>query len=319
MRRLAASLLVMALIWAQVACSGSSTRSETGLKRVVVTYSVAGALVAELVGDTALVEVLIQDGTDPHEWRPSAKDLESLRRATVIVDNGLALEASLARALEQASADGVTRFSLADHVTLLAIEADHDAGEGHRHQDEPHEEEPQEDGQPSGSGASDPHLWTDPATMRQWVAPLAVVLRQEGIDVAANVAPLQEKLDRLDAEVAAIIGAIPPERRQLVTGHESLGYFAQRYGLHLVGAVIPSFSSQAGAAAGALSQLVAQIDRAGVTAIFAEAGTPASTVRAVAEDADVAVVELSTHALPRDGTYGGFIRNLATTISGALA
>jgi zinc/manganese transport system substrate-binding protein len=286
---------------------------------VVVTYSVAAAVVADLVGSAARVEVLIPDGTDPHEWRASAKDLESLRRATVIVDNGLGLEASLADAIEQASAGGVIRFSLADHVRVRTVEggdAGHQPEAGHDHEAE-QGDEAGHDGE-AGGGFGDPHLWTDPATMRQWVAPLADLLGQHAIDVQANVGPVQAQLDRLDAEVAELINAIPPQQRRLVTGHESLGYFAERYGLELIGAVIPSFSSQAGAAAGALAELVAKTEQAGVRSIFAEAGTPASTIEAVARDADVKVVELATHALPPDGTYAGFVRNLALTISGAL-
>ncbi|MFN0028252.1 MAG: metal ABC transporter substrate-binding protein [Acidimicrobiales bacterium] len=283
---------------------------------MVVTYSVAAAVVADLVGTAAWVEVLIPDGTDPHEWRASAKDLESLRRATVIVDNGLGLEASLADAIEQASASGVIRFSLADHVKVRTVGDEDAAG----HENHAETADGSDDGSDGGSdgGVRDPHLWTDPVTMRQWVAPLAELLGRHGIDVQANVAPLQAQLDRLDAEVAALIDAIPPPQRRLVTGHESLGYFAQRYGLELIGAVIPSFSSQAGAAAGALADLVAKTEQAGVRSIFAEAGTPAATIDAVAQDAGVTVVALSTHALPPDRTYAGFVRNLAVTISGAL-
>ena len=39
--------------------------------------------------------------------------------------------------------------------------------------------------------------------------------------------------------------SVPETKRKLVTGHESMGYFAQRYGFKLVGAIIPSITTQA--------------------------------------------------------------------------
>lgn len=98
-------------------------------------------------------------------------------------------------------------------------------------------------------GADDPHLWMDPLTMKQWIGPLLLTLNDGGIDAASSGARVEADLDSLNSDVESIVGRIPAERRKLVTGHESMGYFAERYKFQLVGALIPSITSQAEASA----------------------------------------------------------------------
>jgi zinc/manganese transport system substrate-binding protein len=159
----------------------------------------------------------------------------------------------------------------------------------------------------------------DPLTMKQWIGPLVSALQQMGIDAATSGATVQSGLDALNADVESIIGSIPADRRKLVTGHESMGYFAERYHFQLIGAIIPSITSQAEPSAGELAKLTEKIRNAGVPAVFAEIGTPRATAEAIAGDTGTKVVELSTHNLPADGTYRSFTINIATTVANALS
>jgi ABC-type Zn uptake system ZnuABC Zn-binding protein ZnuA len=62
---------------------------------VVVTTSILGAVVSDVVGEAADVTVLVPNGTDPHDWEPSAKDVEAIGQADLVVSNGLDLEEKL--------------------------------------------------------------------------------------------------------------------------------------------------------------------------------------------------------------------------------
>lgn len=253
---------------------------------IVVSYSVLGSLVEELAGGAANVSVLIPGGVDPHEWQPSAKDVETLESADLVVVNGLHLEQALEGALDELE---VPVFTATDHVELR-VEA----------------------------GAEDPHVWTDPLAMKGVVAALAAELESGlGLDVSARATALEERLVALDAEVRDTLAAIPPGGRRLVTGHESMGYFADRYGFELVGAVVPSNSSQAEASAGELARLKELIEREGVHVVFAEVGAPSRAAEAIAGEAGARIVELPTHTLPADGSYFTFVRELAATIARA--
>jgi zinc/manganese transport system substrate-binding protein len=299
-----AGILLLSLA-AQTACSSAaSTPAENGKKTIVVTYSVLGSLVQELVGDQANVIVSMPNGQDPHEWEPSAKDIETLTHADMIVQNGLGLEGGMEKALAQAETAGVKFFTASDHITIRTV------GTG--------------EGIPSGDpdqavGAQDPHLWTDPLTMKQVVDALTVSLKEDlSLDVSANAAQLDQKLEDLNNEIRAEVESLPAERRVLVTGHESLGYFAQRYNFKLVGAIIPSLTSDAEASASDMSTLAAQIEASQVPAVFTELGTPANVAQTIGQETGAKVIELTTHALPEGGDYFAFERDLAQTIVDGL-
>lgn len=305
-RRLAPLALALAAALGAAACSGAGATPVAGARSVVVTYAVLGAVVSDLVGAAARVTVLMPNGVDPHDWSPSAKDIEAVEKAEIVVANGLGLEASLEGALAEAAKKGVDVFRATDHVIVrmsgaatggVAAAAGASGARG---------------------GAGDPHFWTDPISMRMAVAALAANLEAAGIDVGSRATDLEGRLDGLDAEVRATLAPVPQARRLLVTGHESMGYFADRYGFTLVGAVVPGLTSQGEVAAGQLADLKAVIEARGVKAIFAEIGTPASVVDAIARETGATVVQLPSHNLPPDGSYFSFIRLIAGDVAGAL-
>jgi zinc/manganese transport system substrate-binding protein len=156
--------------------------------------------------------------------------------------------------------------------------------------------------------------------MRDAVAALAPVLSDTlGLDVATRADDLEGRLTALDAEVREGLTGIPPDGRRLVTGHESMGYFADRYDFELVGALIPSLSSQAQVSASNLAALRAQVEAEGVPAIFTEAGTPDGVAEAIAGQTGARVVEIGTHALPDDGSYFTFMRDAGGAVAEGLA
>ena len=169
-----------------------------------------------------------------------------------------------------------------------------------------------------GHGAEDPHFWTDPLAMRDVVIALATALVEAGIDTGDDAEAMAAALERLDAEVAGILASVPPDRRKLVTGHRSMGYFADRYGFELIGTVIPGLSTAGEPSARELAALIEAIRANDVPAVFSEVGTPQSVARAVSGDSGAELVELSTSQLPEEGGYAGFILDLAHAVADAL-
>jgi zinc/manganese transport system substrate-binding protein len=297
-----------------VGCGDGASRSSDavtvdGTPVVVATSSILGDIVTQLAGDAAVVRVVVPNGQDPHEYSPSARDVESMFTATLVVANGLALEEGLADALHGVADDAVPVFFATDHVTLRAL--DTPAADAESAEDE-HEH-----------GADDPHIWTDPLVMAEMAAALSAELeRVLGVQLDERLKVFQESMTEVDAQVRSILSPIDG-KCVLVTGHESLGYFADRYGCRVIGAVIPSLSSSAETSARDLSDLLAVARDAGVAAIFTEVGTPAEVAEQVAGEIGVPLVELPSHLLPDDGggqsgRYQRFIVDLASTIATAL-
>lgn len=302
-----------ALLVAVSACSSdSSSTSESGIAttldtttpmNVVVTYSAIGDVVSRLVGDAATVTVLIPNGQDQHDFEPSAKDVETINNASLVVSNGLDLEEGLEDSLLQAEKSGVPMFHIADHVTLL------DAAE----KEEGHEGE-----EDHGHGTEDPHVWLDPETLAEAIPALAKALQLvTGKDFAAEATAVVGELNALSAKVREMMTTV--DECKLVTGHDSLGYFAARYGCTVVGTVIPGFSTAAEASAGSLADLKVVAQENGVKAIFTELGTPADVAAQIAKEVGVDVVELSTHVLPENGGYDDMMTQLATAIASGLS
>jgi zinc/manganese transport system substrate-binding protein len=271
--------------------------------RVVVTYSVLGALVRDLVGDAADVVVVVPDGSDPHAYEPSAKDVEAITTADVVVANGLGLEEGLEDVLDAAEEAGTVVFHVADHVTVR--EMGHDDGHDHGSDDD------------HDHAAGDPHLWLSPATLAEAVPAMGDAIGAAiGADLSGAVVEVVEDLADLDARIAALVGAL--DACELVTGHDELGYFADRYGCEVVGTIIPSLGTTAEATAADLAELREVAAERRTAAIFTGLGTPPEVAARVAADVGVPLVELRTHAIGPAGTYESLLLDLARTIVDAL-
>jgi zinc/manganese transport system substrate-binding protein len=284
------------LLIAATACGGGGSSAGAGDRpRVVVTTSILGDIVRNVVGEQADVEVIMPVGADPHEFSPSTRQAEAMQDADLLVVNGAGLEQSLADLIT--GADEV--FTFADHVPPRTLD-----------------------------GTADPHIWNDPRAIADAVAALGpVVAALPGVDRAAverQAAAYTTQLDALDAEITSTLAAIPAARRVLVTNHDSFGYFADRYDLRVIGAVIPSLTTSASASAADLEALAALVREQEVPAIFAETTQPTKLADALAAEVgtDVAVVELYTESLGEPGsgadTYIGMLRTDAQRIVEAL-
>lgn len=279
------------------------------LPDVAVTYSVLASVVGDLVDGIANVVTIIPDGQDPHDFEPSAKDIEVLNNAAFVVANGAGFEEGLQRILDTRTATDGSVFLVADHITLRAMTKDdlHDDGHSHDHDEDVHDH-----------GGIDPHLWLSPAAMIEMLPSLSSQLGKVlGVDLAGNSAQVAAGLTSLDVELQGIMTAVA--RCELVTGHDELGYFADRYGCETIGAVVPSSTTTSEASAKQLAALKRLIKLRGATVIFVSLGTPKAVAEQIGKETGAVLVELSTHVMGNAESYDEFMRALATAIAEALA
>lgn len=275
---------------------------------VIATMSIWADITRQVAcDDTLTVRSLIPAGVDAHGYEPSLQDREALDDAALVVANGLGLESLLDDTLAEVTAGGTPVFEAGDHITPIEGDDDeHDDEHGEAH-------------------GVDPHLWFDPTRVAEAVPALGDALVEAGADRAATdecVTTTVSALTELDAEVAGILAVVPPERRLLVTNHDTLGYLADRYDFTVIGSVLPSSSTLAEASPGELEALGEEIEAAGVPAIFVDFLGASADARALAERLGVEVVELPTDALGDAGsgfgTYAEFMRHDAELIAAAL-
>jgi zinc/manganese transport system substrate-binding protein len=293
--------LALALVVLVAGCgsdSGSGSGSD-GEVTVVATTTEVADLVRSVGGERVEVRGLLSAGTDPHGYEPRPSDASSILDAAVVFKSGGEIDEWLDELVENAGGDAEA-VELIDSVET--IEGGHEEGE------------------------TDPHWWQDPRN-----AVLAVAAIRDALTAAdpdgrtvyqRNAAAYTRELRRLDREIAACIDKVPSSKRKLVTTHDSLGYFARRYGVEVIGSVIPSLSTQAQPSAGDIAELVDQVRDEGAEAVFPEAGTSERLEKALAREAGAQVGEpLFSDTLGEEGsgagTYlGAMAANTAALVEG---
>ncbi len=295
--------LLVALTLMGSACSGSD-EGNGGLPLVIATTTILGDIVSETSGGAVQVEVLMPVGADPHDFAVSARQAARLREAVLVIANGVGLEEGLLDVIDAAEADGVAVMRVGELLDPQPVVI----GEGASEPDqEPH--------------SLDPHVWLDPVRMSRAVELIAARLTTEAdIDVTNSAAVYRASIQDLHTEIAAMIEEVPPERRKLVTNHYSFGYFADRYGLTMLGAVIPATTSGAETSASDFAALIQLLRREEVSVVFGSTTEPTTLAAALAEELgqEVRVIELYTGSLGAAGsgadTYLGMMRTNARLI-----
>src|SRR5688572_12512837 len=238
------TVLVAVLVATELAACGADDGAPAdATPRIVATTSILGDAVEQLVGDAAEVEVVMPPNADPHDFAASARQAASMREADALVVNGLGFEQGLGDTIDSAAADGVPVVTATDAIDPLPL------GEG-----------------------EDPHLFTDPVRMAAATELIAdeLVAAIPALDTpagAARVTAYLAALEELDADVEGLLEGIPADDRRLVTNHEVFGYFADRYGFEVLGAIIPGGSTLAEPSAAELADLVTVIQERDVPAV----------------------------------------------------
>jgi ABC-type Zn uptake system ZnuABC Zn-binding protein ZnuA len=289
------SLFLLALVLS--ACGGQPATSSSSSAPVVLTSTPWLADVTRsIAGDRLQVESLLPDGSDPHSYQPTPQDAARLSESKLIIVNGAGYEQFLRSLLENAGGET---------TVVEASTGINSAQEG---------------------GAVDPHMWLDPNNMLVYVANIRDALTH--LDPAGeavyktNADSYIAQLKTLDSWIQEQVGQIPAEKRLLITNHESLGYFAKRYGFRLAGSVIKSFSSDASPSAQQLAALIDQVRSSGAPAIFLDAADSDTFAQQIAQETGVKVVTgLHLESLtdgPPAGTYIDMMKYNVTQIVNAL-
>lgn len=301
-------LALASLAWLILgACGGDDSGGGSGLK-VVATTTQIGALTREVAGDAVELSVLLEAGADAHDYEPSPKAVARVNEADVVLVNGIGLDEWLDDIIAGAGAREVVVVT--EGITIR--EASGHSGE-------------EEEGH--GHDEGDPHVWHDPVNAKVMVDNIVAALSAAAPDFAetfrANGETYKAKLDAVDAQVRALIDAIPMEDRKVVTNHDSFGYFLDRYGLEFVGAIIPGTSKDTQPSAKEIAELTDLIKREGVRAIFAEEEVDPKVAKQLAADTGVKIVTgLYADSLGPAGsgadTVDGMLLSNATKIAEAL-
>ncbi len=176
-----------------------------------------------------------------------------------------------------------------------------------------------------GHGIYDPHFWFDPLRVKivvnEIAARLSVIDPDRGNAYDANASDYNLRLDELHDWTEMQLNQIHDDRRLLVTSHDSLGYFANRYGFEVVG-VILSITTEVDPSAEELADLVGKVRDNEVAAVFGETAVSERLAAAVANESGATFVRLHSGSLGSKGsgaeTYIEMSRSNVERIAAAL-
>ncbi len=248
-----AALPRAAPVFAAAALLLAGCGSTGGNATVVATTTQIGDWARVVGGNAVSVHQLLQPNTDPHEYEPRSADVEATSGAKVVLENGDGLDHWMSDVISSAGG----------HPQVV------DLG-----------------GFAPVKLADDPHWWHDPRNAEAAVIAIRDALSRAEPGKAArflrNADAYVQQLRDLDRGIAACFSSLPAEQRKLVTNHDAFAYFAHRYRVQVVGAVIPSTTTEAQPSAGETAKLIGLVRREHVRAIFPESSINPRLARTVA-------------------------------------
>jgi len=272
-----------------------------GALTVIATTTQIEDVLGVLAGDRVTVVGLVARNGDPHEFEPTPENVKQVADADAVFKNGAGFEGWLDELIANAGGERPV-FDLSEGLTLGTVDNAFEEG-----------------------GETDPHIWMSPVNMLTVVDNAVVGLKQ--LDPAgaatfdANATSYKAQLNELDAWAEQEMAVIPAERRKLVTAHDAMGYFASRYNFTILGAVVPSASTEAAeTSAKELAALVETIKTAQVPTIFAEASNNPKFIEQVAAESGVKVDELYVDSLgDKGGEAGTYLDFFRTNVNRVVA
>ena len=274
------ALLILGLFTTQ-AVVAPSVPTEAAIKVVA-----GNDVVADLVRAIACQDVelfVLGQGADPHHYEPTPADAKKIESADLVLEFGLGLDRAMGK-LHRATgskakllvvAEGLAKKGSDAAVTGHADHADHD----HNHDHE--------------SSAVDPHIWHDPSQVRilneRICAALVAARPTSAESFRSRSLELDSQLVKLDEWIKAQVLLIQESKRLLVTTHDGLQSFGNRYGFRVVG--IEMTSDGADVAPSQLIKMVNALRETKSAVVFGDAAHHSRIAATVAREANVRLIE----------------------------
>jgi len=239
---------------------------------VLASFSILGDLVKVVGGERVQVSTLVGMDADAHAFEPKPADAKTLLGARLLVLNGLNFEPWAKKLAQAASYKGATL--IASH----GIKPRPSPKSHATHHDDEHDH-----------GAADPHAWQDPTLVMVYVKNIAKSLSSldpEGAEsYKHNSDAYLKELQALDDFAKTAFAPVPAAQRKVITGHQAFNYLGARYQVQFQAA--QGVSTQADPSAKAVAQLIAQIRKDKIRAIFPENTSNTRLLTQIANEAGV--------------------------------
>jgi len=231
--------------------------------KVTASFSILGDMVKRVGGDLVDVSTIVGPDADTHTYEPKPADVTGLVKSQVLIVNGLGFEGWMERLVQSSKFKGEV-ITASKGVVSRKMEDD-------------------------GKEITDPHAWQNLSNGVIYVNNIAAGLcaadAKDCDTFKQNAADYTAELTALDADVKSQIGAVPQDKRLVITTHDAFGYFGAAYGVKFEAP--EGFSTESEAAAGDVAKLITQIKSEHATALFFENMSDPRIIEQIARETGV--------------------------------
>ena len=324
-----ATLLSVFIVMAFAACNSDSDNNTPSQKLTVMASTpIIADWVNQVGGERVEVKSIVPEAINPHGYQPGSKTLTEIASADAVFLVGLGYEGLWMTKLIENN-DGIPFTTLGDITEPLHEDhdEDHEKHEDHDEDHEKHEDHDEDHDEHEGHDDHDhelgnPHFWFDPIRVVAAVDAIAASLARvdpESADLfEKNANDYKNLLNKLDEEIASQINTIPESNRTVMTEHQSLLYFTEKYGLESVESVIPQTRNEVGPTPRDLERAIEAVKHHNLKVIFVEFETNKAAAERVAEESGIKLSdELQVETLKDNQSYEDFMRqNVSIIVSG---
>lgn len=275
--------LLFALCLAVTGCSGKQHTIQEGKLPVVASFYAMKELTQAVGGNKVHVTTLIPEGSEPHDFLPTPRQLKQLHSAKVFIVQGLGMEPWQEEVMKAADNPKLQVMEAARQVQAIENED---------------EEEIEE------HGKYDPHAWLSLLCAKQEAQTIAEALAQadpaNGDYYKANARSLGQQLDGLYVEYGKKFQGT--SRKEFVAGHEAFGYLCREFGLTQKS--LESMFAGGEPSAREMAKLVTYAREHHVTTIFTEVNVSPKSSEALAREIGAKVVPI--HTMESSEGRGGY-------------
>jgi zinc transport system substrate-binding protein len=278
----------------------AATGTADGPASVVAAFYPLEYAARQVGGSAVSVTSLTPPGVEPHDLELTAAQVAEIASADLVL-YVKGFQPAVDEAVEQQAADRAIDVSAG--LNLLAGE-DH-AGEA--------------DSDHADAGATDPHVWLDPANMAAIGttigARIAELVPGSAAAVEADSAAFAQAMTDLDAQYAQALG--PCTVRDLVVSHEAFGYLADAYGFTQVG--ISGLSPEAEPSPARMREVADLVRANGISTIYYETLVDPKVAQTIADETGAQTAVLDPLEGLADGSTGDYASVMATNLATLVA
>ncbi len=258
---------------------GPLSPADNGKIDVVTSIFPLTDIVNRLGGEMVLSDSLIPPGSSPHLYEPSPSDIEKLNNAELVLVIGAGFDDWIRAMMIDSGIDESKIVDLSEFVTLRKY------GEELVEDDETEENKEEEE-------SFDPHYWVSPRRVSEFADDLSSKLKELDGDSSglyeSRYEGYKSELETLDQEIKDEVELFV--KKDIITLHDSFGYFAQDYGLNIAAVVEPVGGSEP--TPQDIENVINKIKELDITAVYAEPQLSNNVLDAIEEDLGIKVGNL---------------------------